>query len=123
LGAILAGTEVSLDGLTPGADILDLSATETATVETLATRSSDGSVVVMLANHAVHAPSDNNGPGDPRHRGSGSRGLGAFSTATQLTIDANTDTVNGPAEAPVAPAPRMTVTLSGYGVTFLTLHP
>ena len=111
------------DGLTPGADILDLSATETATVETLATRSSDGSVVVMLANHAVHAPSDNNGPGDPRTVVLDISALGAFSTASQLTIDANTDTVNGPAEVPVAPAPRMTLTLSGYGVTFVTLRP
>jgi hypothetical protein len=111
------------DGVAPGADILDLSATETSTVETLATRNSDGSVVVMLANHAVHAPSDNNGPGDPRTVVLDVTALGTFSTATQLRIDANTDTVNGPAEVPVAPAPRMTVTLGGYGVTFLTLHP
>ena len=48
---------------------------------------------------------------------------GTFTTATQLTIDANTDTVNGPAELAIAPAARMTVTLGGYGVTFVTLHP
>jgi hypothetical protein len=77
----------------------------------------------MLANHAVHAPSDNNGPGDPRTVVLDISALGAFSTASQLTIDANTDTVNGPAEVPVAPAPRMTLTLSGYGVTFVTLRP
>ena len=111
------------DGATPGPDILNLQATETSTVETLATRNSDGSVVVMVANHAVHADTDNNGPGDPRTVVVDVSALGTFSTATQLTIDANTDTVNGPAEAAVTLAPRMTVSLGGYGVAFLTLHP
>jgi hypothetical protein len=111
------------DGVTPGPDILNLNATETSSVEILATRNSDGSVVVMMADHAVHAPNDNNGPGDPRTVGVDVTALGTFSTATQLTIDANTDTVNGPAEVAIAPAARMTVSLGGYGVTFLTLHP
>jgi len=77
----------------------------------------------MLANHAVHAPATTTAPAIPRTVVLDLAGLGAFSTATQLTIDANTDTVNGPAEAPLAPAPRMTVTLGGYGVTFVTLRP
>jgi hypothetical protein len=111
------------DGVTPGPDILNLNATETSSVEILATRNSDGSVVVMMADHAVHAPNDNNGPGDPRTVVVDVTALGTFSTATQLTIDANTDTVNGPAEVAIAPAARMTVSLGGYGVTFVTLHP
>jgi len=111
------------DGVTPAPDILDLNATETSTVETLATRNSDGSVVVMIANHAVHSASDNNGPGDPRTVIVDVSALGTFSTATQLTIDNNTDTVNGPAETAITPAARMTVSLGGYGVTFVTLHP
>jgi hypothetical protein len=110
------------DGVTPGPDILDLNATETSTVEILATKNSDGSVVVMMANHAVHAANDNDGPGDPRTVVVDVSALGPFATATQLTIDANTDTVNGPAETAIAPAARMTVSLGGYGVTFLTLH-
>jgi hypothetical protein len=111
------------DGATAGPDILDLNATETSTVETLATRNSDGSVVVMMANHAVHAPSDNNGDGDPRTVIVDVSALGTFATATQLTIDGNTDTVNGPAEVAITPAARITVSLGGYGVTFVTLHP
>jgi hypothetical protein len=111
------------DGVTPGPDILDLNATETSTVEILATRNSDGSVVVMMANHAVHTPNDNNGPGDPRTVILDVAALGTFSTAAQLTIDANTDTVNGPAEVAITPAARITVSLGGYGVTFVTLHP
>jgi len=111
------------DGVTPGPDILDLNATETSTVEILATRNSDGSVVVMMANHAVHTPNDNNGPGDPRTVILDVAALGTFSTAAQLTIDANTDTVNGPAEVAITPAARMTVSFGGYGVTFVTLYP
>lgn len=111
------------DGVTPGPDILDLNATETSSVEILATRNGDGSVVVMLADHAVHNPADNNGSGDPRTVVVDTTVLGTFSTATQLTVDTNSDKVNGPAEVAVTPAARMTVTLGGYGVTFLTLHP
>jgi hypothetical protein len=49
--------------------------------------------------------------------------LGAFASATQLMIDANTDLVNGPAETAITLAPRITVTLGGYGATFVTLRP
>jgi hypothetical protein len=77
----------------------------------------------MMANHAVHAPSDNNGDGDPRTVIVDVSALGTFATATQLTIDGNTDTVNGPAEVAITPAARITVSLGGYGVTFVTLHP
>jgi hypothetical protein len=48
----------------PGPDILQLSASETSSVEIVAAKSSDGSVVLMIVDHAVHAPTDNNGPGD-----------------------------------------------------------
>ena len=111
------------DGVTPGADILDLNATETSSVETLATRNADGSVVVMVADHAVHAQNDDDGPGDPRTVVLDVSALGTFAAATELTMDANTDTANGPTEVPIAPKPRITVTLGGYGVTFVTLHP
>ncbi len=103
--------------------ILDLTSTETATVETLATRNPDGSLVVMIANHAVNAPTDNNGPGAPRTVIVDLSALGSFSTGSQLTIDATTDPTQGPSAQPVTPASRMTVILNGYGVAFLTLKP
>ena len=111
------------DGTTPGPDILTLSATDTSSVETLATRNGDGSVVVMAADRAVHAAADNNGSGDPRTVVVDVSALGTFASATQLTIDANTDTVNGPAETAISLAPRITLSLGGYGVTFVTLYP
>jgi Abnormal spindle-like microcephaly-assoc'd, ASPM-SPD-2-Hydin len=105
----------------PGSDILTLDTTDSQTVEILATRNGDGSAVVMVANRAVRAASDNNGPGDPRTVVVDVSGLGAFTSASLLTIDANTDTSLGPAATSVPPAPRMTITLNGYGVAFLYL--
>ncbi|MGC1580452.1 MAG: hypothetical protein WA766_03160, partial [Candidatus Acidiferrales bacterium] len=103
--------------------ILALTATDTSTVEVLATKNSDGSVVVMVADRAVHAPSDNNGTGDPRTVVVDVSALGKFSSAQTLTLDANTNIATGPAAVAVSTAPQMTMTLGGYGVTFLTLTP
>src|SRR5208282_2058148 len=49
-----------------GAGILQLGVSENSSVETLAVKNSDGSVVVMVAGHAVQSSTDNNRPGDPR---------------------------------------------------------
>jgi hypothetical protein len=107
----------------PGANILTLNATETSSVETLAVRNDDGSVVVMVVNHAVHSAADDNGAGDPRTVIVDVSALGTFSSASQLTIDASTDSVNGPTASNLTVSPRLTVTLGGYGVTFLKLTP
>jgi len=103
--------------------ILNLTATETSSVEVLATRGPGDSTVVMIANHAVNASGDNNGPGAPRTVLVDLSALGAFSSATELTIDAGTDPGSGPSAVAVTPAARMAVTLDGYGVTFLQLQP
>lgn len=107
----------------PGSNILQLNATDSTTVEILATRNNDGSVVVMVANRAVHSSSDNNGSGDPRTVVVDVSALGAFTSLSQLTIDATTDPATGPTSASITPAARIEVTLGGYGVTFLTLKP
>jgi hypothetical protein len=104
-------------------DILSLTITETSTVETLATKNSDGSVLLMIADRAVHSPSDNNGTGDPRTVILDISGLGTFASATQLNIGAATDLANGPQPSPITLAPQLTVTLPGYGVGFLLLKP
>jgi len=78
-------------------------------------------VVVMVANHAVHAAGDNNGAGDPRAVVLDISALGAFNSASLLAIDASSDATLGPAAASISPAPRMTLTLKGYGVAFLYL--
>jgi hypothetical protein len=49
--------------------------------------------------------------------------LGAFSSATSVTIDAKTSATSGPVPVNVTPAQKISVTLSGYGVTLLKLKP
>src|SRR5438105_1320070 len=107
----------------PGPDILQLSATETSSVEIVATKSSDGSVVLMIVDHAVHAPTDNNGPGDPRTVIADVSSLGTFSSATSITLDTNTNASSGPAAVSITPTKKMSVTMGGYGVTFVKLKP
>jgi hypothetical protein len=93
------------------------------TVEILATRSTDGSVVVMAADHAVNAPNDNNGPGAPRTVVLDLSQLGTFTSASEISIDANTNVATGPAAVNVSPSAQMTLTMGGYGVTLLKLVP
>lgn len=107
----------------PGQNILSLSATETSDVEILATRTTDGTVRVLIVNHAVHAATDNNGAGDPRTVVVETYGLGNFGAASLLTVDASTNLANGPAAVPVSPTGRTPVTLNGYGFAVLTLTP
>jgi hypothetical protein len=106
----------------PGSDVLELNATDTATVEILATVRGDGTVVIMIANHGVRSSSDNNGTGAPRTVVLDFSAWPEFTTATQLTIDASTNPASGPTPIDITPATQMEVTLGGYGVTFLTLR-
>ena len=107
----------------PDPDILQLIVTETSSAEILATKNADGSVVVMVADRAVHTATDNNGSGDPRTVIVDLSALGTFSSATSLTIDAKTSATTGPVPVNVAPAQKISVTLAGYGVTLLKLKP
>lgn len=103
--------------------ILSLTVTETETVETLATKNSDASVLLMVADRAVLSPSDNNGTGDARTVILDISALGNFTSASQLNIGATSDLTNGPQPSSSTPAPKLTVTLPGYGVSFLLLKP
>ncbi len=107
----------------PGPDILTATSTDTSSIETLATRASNGVVRVMIVDRAVHALTDNNGTGDPRTVIVDTSSLGTFTAASLMAIDATTDVTNGPAAAGMAPGPRLAVPLNGYGVAFLSLMP
>jgi Glycosyl hydrolase catalytic core len=106
----------------PGATLLHYSSTDDPELETLAAKNPDGSVIVMIANHALVSTSDNNGAGAPRSVSVDISQLGTFTTAKLLTINASTDLVNGPTEASITLAPTMEVDFGGYGVAFLTLQ-
>ena len=105
----------------PGANILQATNDDDADVEVLPAQNPDGSVVIMLANHAVNAATDNNGPGAPRTIAVDVSALGTFTSGSLLTIDASTSVASGPTATPVTPSAHMTVSLNGYGVAFLTL--
>ena len=107
----------------PGADILQLSVTETSSAELLATKNADGSAAILIVDRAVHAPTDNNGAGDPRTVVVDVSALGTFSSETSITIDKNTNATSGPAAVSITPAQKISVTLGGYAVTFLELRP
>lgn len=106
-----------------GAQLLQYTATDDAELEMLPVVNSDGSVVIMVANHAVNASTDNNGPGAARSVQVDVSALGTFSSGSLLTIDKNTSVTSGPMAAGVAPAAQMTISLDGYSVAFLTLKP
>jgi hypothetical protein len=106
----------------PGANLLAFNSSDTTDLETLVVRNDDNSVVVMVANHAVASPTDNNGPGAPRTVSLDLSSLGTFSTANLLTIDAATDATIGPTAASIAPNSPIQVTLNGYGVAFVKLQ-
>ena len=95
--------------------------TDSSSVEVLATKASNGSVTIMMANHAVKSSGDNNGLGAPRTLVV--EAPTGFSSATLLTIDATTNTAQGPTAAPVPLSGHQAIVLSGYGVAFLTLTP
>lgn len=121
----LAKTFPTQDPLThtPSQDILTLTATDTSSIETLATRSSDGKVHILVVDRAVSAATDNNGPGAPRTVVIDTSTFGNFTAASLLTIDATTSLPNGPAATAIPPATRTAIPLNGYGFAILTLTP
>jgi hypothetical protein len=104
----------------PGAQILDNSSTDDAELETLAVQNPDGSFVVMIANHAMASPNDNNGAGAPRSILLDISQLTTSTAGKLLTIDTRTDLVNGPAESSILLTPTVQIDFPGYGVAFLS---
>ncbi|MGO9255056.1 MAG: hypothetical protein ACLQU1_01950 [Bryobacteraceae bacterium] len=95
--------------------------------QTMAARNVDGSVVILMSNYALQPVQgastinfDNNGPGTARTFALDVSALGAFSSATLVTLDASTP-AGGPVLQTLAPAAQMQVTLPGYGAALLRL--
>lgn len=88
---------------------------------TLALRNPDGSVVILMSNHAVrNIYNDNNGTGVSRTFSLDLSALGTFTTATLVTLDASTP-LSGPQPQLLIPAQNMQVTIPGYGAALLRL--
>jgi hypothetical protein len=102
--------------------VLNATTNDDANVEVLAVQQADSPTLVMITDHAVASPTDNNGAGAPRTVLVDVSALGSFTTGKQLTLDANTSPTNGPTEQAITPAAQIQVTLGGYGTTILTLE-
>jgi len=88
---------------------------------TLALRNPDGSLVILMSNHAVqNIYKDNNGVGVSRTFALDLSALGSFTSATLVTLDATTP-ASGPVLQSLTPSAQMQVTLAGYGAAFLRL--
>src|SRR5260370_13214548 len=105
-----------------GANILQSTNPGDTEIEVLAAQNPDGSIVIMLANHAVNASSDNNGSRAPRTIGIDVSALGSFHSGSLLTIDATTRATAGPALTSFALSRHTGGALGGHAVTFLTLQ-
>lgn len=86
-------------------------------------RGADSTVRILIADHAVHAATDNNGAGDPRTVVVDTSTYGTFGAASVMTVDASTNLANGPVGTSVSVQQRIPVTLNGYGFAVLTLSP
>jgi uncharacterized protein (TIGR03437 family) len=88
---------------------------------TLALRNPDGSVVILMSNHAVqNIYKDNNGTGVSRTFALDLSSLGTFTSASLVTLDAATP-LTGPALESLTPSAQMQVTIPGYGAALLRL--
>lgn len=103
--------------------LLQFTSTDDAELETLPVTNANGTGVVMIANHALNASSDNNGPGAARSVTVDVSALGSFSSGSLLTMDRNTNVASGPLPTAITPASQVTINFNGYGVAFLTLTP
>ncbi len=105
-----------------GRVILQTSNTNTADVEELAVQNpADGSVVVLISNHAVASASDNNGKGLVGKITLDVSALGAFTTASLVTMDSTTSPITGPTPVSISPASPITFTLNGYSSALVKL--
>lgn len=117
----------------PGQDILQTSASGCCLwidhngemygldTHTLALRNPDGSVVILMSNHAIQKIyTDNNGPGVSRTFALDLSALGTFTSATLVTLDGATP-ATGPALQSLTPSAQMQVTIPGYGAALLRL--
>lgn len=87
---------------------------------TMAARNADGSVVILMSNHAVNSAKDDNGPGTARTFALDLSALGTFTSAALIQLDSTTPRT-GPVPVALPFSPQMTVTLSGYGAALLRL--
>jgi hypothetical protein len=105
-----------------GQKSLQFTNSDDADIEVLPVINTDGSLVIMISNHAVASPNDNNGTGLTAKVSLDVSGLPSFTSASELMMDANTNPTTGPTATSISAASPITVNFSGYGVAFIKLQ-
>lgn len=105
--------------------LLNSSNSNTAQIEVLPVLNADGSVVIMVSNHAVASPTDNNGAGLTANISIDISALGTFSStrSSKLVIDSTTSASTGPTATSITATSPITLTMNGYSVAFIKLAP
>jgi hypothetical protein len=105
-----------------GAQLLQSTNSDGTEIEILPIMNTDGSVVVMVSNHAVSAPTDNNGDGLTADVAVDVSALGSFSSASELSIDSSTSPVTGPTPQTISATSPIKLSLNGYSVAMIKLQ-
>ena len=105
-----------------GQQSLQFTNSDNAEIEVLPVINTDGSVVILISNHAVASPNDNNGAGVAAKVSVDVSSLGSFTTASEILIDAKTSPATGPASTTISAQSPITVNFGGYGVAFIKLQ-
>jgi len=102
--------------------LLQFTNSDDANFEVLPVKNTDGSVVVMISNHAVASPGDNNGAGLPAKIMLDVSALGTFASASLVMIDSTTSATTGPSPSAISASSPMTLNMNGYSVAFIKLQ-
>ena len=105
-----------------GQQSLQFTNSDDADVEVLPVINADGSVVILISNHAVASPSDNNGAGLTAKVSLDVSALGSFTGGSEVLIDASTSPTAGPTATSISAQSPITVNFGGYGVAFVKLQ-
>jgi hypothetical protein len=105
-----------------GQQSLQFTNSDDADVEVLPVINTDGSVVILLSNHAVASPNDNNGAGLTAKVSLDVSALGSFTGGSEVLIDASTSPTAGPTATSISAQSPITVNFGGYGVAIIKLQ-
>lgn len=101
--------------------VLQYTNSDNTDIEVLPVLNTDNSVVILVSNHAVASPTDNNGAGLTADISIDTSALGSFSTASELVMDSTTSPTTGPSPQSISPASPMRLTLNGYSSALIKL--
>jgi hypothetical protein len=105
-----------------GQQLLQSTNSDAPDIEILPVLNTDGSVVVMVSNHAVASQTDNNGSGLTADVAIDTSALGSFNSASEVVIDSSTNVASGPSPANVSATSPIKLSMNGYSVAFIKLQ-